>query len=318
MRFSGFANGSSRSELGLQIMVIQDRPLVHSHARCCHCAKGCLACKIIPGKEGSQGVGRRSAYIGSVNDSIDDDLTAAEQAAQTEEHPPSRLDLTRFLMSYKFGIDEIMTKVNVLKEEFEYVHDYSPIEHVSSRLKSPRGIINKARRIGAPTTIAGIRGNIFDIAGIRITCSFVSDTYAMRDMLAAQPDVEIVVEKDYIASPKPNGYRSLHLIVRTPVFLSDHVDYVYVEVQIRTVAMDFWASLEHKIYYKFQHDVPSRLLDELKEAAETAHRLDVSMEAMHDEVLALEADSPRDDDGEAREEEIAYIAQLFRTSAAKH
>lgn len=252
-----------------------------------------------------------------MTDSIDDDLTEAAESLDAQDHPPTRLDLTRFLMSYKFGIDEIMTKVNVLKEEFEYVHDYSPIEHVSSRLKSPRGIINKCRRVGAPVTIAGIRGNIFDIAGIRITCSFVSDTYAMRDMLSAQPDVEVVVEKDYIASPKPNGYRSLHLIVRTPVFLSDHVDYVYVEVQIRTVAMDFWASLEHKIYYKFQRDVPSQLLDELKEAAETAHQLDVSMERMHDEVLALEADVDVDREDQ-RVEEIAYIAQLFRSSASKH
>ncbi|MBW8173948.1 GTP pyrophosphokinase family protein [Ornithinimicrobium sp. Arc0846-15] len=220
-------------------------------------------------------------------------------------------------MSYKFGIDEIMTKVNVLKEEFQYAHDYSPIEHVSSRLKSPSAIVKKARNIGAPITIAGIRANIFDIAGIRITCSFVSDTYSMRDMLIAQPDVEIVVEKDYIASPKSNGYRSLHLICRVPVFMSDHVEYVYVEVQIRTVAMDFWASLEHKIYYKFQHDVPSRLLDELKEAADTAHRLDLSMEAMHDEVLALEASAGPESAQEQRDEEVAYIAQLFRSGAAK-
>src|SRR4029453_18956902 len=121
----------------------------------------------------------------------------------------------------------------------------------------------KAQRIGCPITFDDLRARIRDIAGVRIVCSFVSDVYTVSEMLTRQPDVNLVVTKDYIAEPKPNGYRSLHLIVEIPVFMSDRMVAVPVEVQLRTVAMDFWASLEHKIHYKFEEDVPSSLRDEL-------------------------------------------------------
>ncbi|ANP71241.1 RelA/SpoT domain protein [Cryobacterium arcticum] len=198
-----------------------------------------------------------------------------------------RTELTRFMMSYKFATDEMMTKVNILKEEFSAIHDYSPIEHVSHRLKSPEGILKKATRKGYPMHLEGIRENIQDIAGIRITCSFISDTYRVLEMLTSQQDITVLQVKDYIKNPKPNGYKSLHLIVAIPVFMSDRVQPVTVEVQIRTVAMDFWASLEHKIFYKYDGAVPAALVGELKQAADVAHRLDVDMERLHDQVVSL-------------------------------
>lgn len=196
-------------------------------------------------------------------------------------------EFTRFMLSYKFGIDEVMTKLNILKEEFHHRHDYSPIEHISSRLKSPESIVEKANRKGCELTLDGIRSELHDIAGIRVTCSFVSDTYKVSEMIAAQQDVTVLEVRDYIRKPKSNGYQSLHLIIEVPVFMSDHVERVKVEVQIRTIAMDFWASLEHKIYYKYHRAVPETLLDELRQAAEAASRLDVKMERLHDEVVAL-------------------------------
>ncbi|MFU8947186.1 GTP pyrophosphokinase [Mycetocola zhadangensis] len=205
-------------------------------------------------------------------------------------------EFTRFMLSYKFGIDEMMTKITILKEEFNHRHDYSPIEHVSSRLKSPQSILAKAHRKGCELTLDGIRSELHDIAGIRVTCSFISDTYKIFDMIAAQKDVTVLQVRDYIQEPKANGYKSLHMIIEVPVFLSDRVEQVKVEIQIRTIAMDFWASLEHKIYYKYNRDVPERLLDELRDAALTANRLDVKMERLHDEVVAL-SDVAGEDDG---------------------
>ena len=204
----------------------------------------------------------------------------------------ARDELTRFVMAYQFGMEEMLTKVNILKDEFHYVHDYNPIEHVSSRLKSPEGILTKALRKGCPLRVDAIREQIFDIAGIRITCSFIADTYTIRDMLMAQEDVTVVEVKDYIAEPKGNGSKSLHLIVQVPVYLSDRVERVNVEIQIRTIAMDFWASLEHKIYYKYDGDVPQTLLDELRDAADAANRLDVKMERLHQEVSTLHQEQP--------------------------
>ncbi|WP_174844650.1 GTP pyrophosphokinase [Cryobacterium ruanii] len=207
-----------------------------------------------------------------------------------------KLELTRFMMSYKFASDEMLTKINILKEEFSSIHDYSPIEHVSSRLKSPEGILQKAIRKGYPLELDGIRDSIQDIAGIRVTCSFISDTYRIRDLLAGQRDVTVLHEKDYIQQPKANGYQSLHLIVAIPVFMTDRVQPVTVEIQIRTIAMDFWASLEHKIFYKYNGTVPDTLVEDLRQAADAANRLDVKMELLHDQVVALESVDTNDAD----------------------
>ena len=195
-----------------------------------------------------------------------------------------REEFTRFMMQYRFGIDEVTTKITILRDEFAHLHDYNPIEHLSSRLKSPESIVNKIDRKQCEPTFDAIRRTITDIAGVRVTCSFVTDVYRVFEMLADQADVRVLHVRDYIAAPKPNGYRSLHGIIEVPVFLSDGVVPVTVEVQLRTIAMDFWASLEHKIYYKYDKAVPPELLADLTEAAETASRLDATMETLHDQV----------------------------------
>ena len=195
-----------------------------------------------------------------------------------------RDDFARFMMPYKFGIDEVNTKIQILREEFSQLHAYNPIEHVSSRLKTPESIIEKITRKGCDPSFDAIRTTITDIAGVRVTCSFVSDVYRVFDLITGQNDLKLIVAKDYIAEPKPNGYKSLHAIVEVPVFLSDGPFPVPVEIQLRTIAMDFWASLEHKIYYKYDRDVPQDLLAGLKQAADTASELDTTMERLHSEI----------------------------------
>jgi len=202
-----------------------------------------------------------------------------------------RADFTRFMMEYKFGMDEIETKISILQEEFTHLHDYNPIEHVLTRLKTPESILEKVRRRGLDPSFEAIRDNITDIAGLRVTCSFVRDVYRVYEMLASQADLEVMAVKDYIEHPKPNGYRSLHALVRVPVHLSDRVVPVTVELQLRTVAMDFWASLEHKIYYKYREDVPEDLLQQLRDAAQTAADLDERMERLHVQINTHHGDS---------------------------
>jgi putative GTP pyrophosphokinase len=202
----------------------------------------------------------------------------------------AREDFASFMMPYKFGIDELMTKINILKEEFSYRHDYSPIEHVSSRLKSPDSLIAKVQRKGFTPSLEAIRENVYDVAGVRVTCSFIADSYKIFDLITSQQDVTVIRVRDYIKGPKPNGYKSQHAILEVPVFMSDEMRPVKVELQVRTIAMDFWASLEHKIYYKYDRRVPATLLEELRDAAETANRLDLKMEHLHDWVLALDSE----------------------------
>lgn len=193
--------------------------------------------------------------------------------------------LTHFLMPYQSGLDEIMTKVNILRRELTYAHDYNPIEHVGSRLKSADSILNKARRLNCGSSLDDIRANVFDVAGIRIVCSFTTDVYEVADMLASQGDLTLLRTRDYIESPKPNGYRSLHLLLQVPVFLSDRVEPVCVEVQIRTVAMDFWASIEHKAIYKYRGDVPAHVREELQQAALIARSLDSRVEDLRPDIV---------------------------------
>lgn len=204
-----------------------------------------------------------------------------------EELEEFRIAVTRFGMLYKFALEEISTKVNILKEEFHLIHDYNPIEHVSTRVKSTESIIRKVRRKNLPLSLEAIRENIKDIAGIRIICSFVSDIYRISEMIRSQSDIEVIEVKDYIKNPKPNGYRSLHIVMTIPVFMSDRVEHVHVEMQIRTIAMDFWASLEHKIYYKYDKKIPEHLSSQLKEAADTVSELDCKMEHINKEINIL-------------------------------
>ncbi|MDY8094666.1 MULTISPECIES: GTP pyrophosphokinase [Paenibacillus] len=196
-------------------------------------------------------------------------------------------DITRFMLIYKFALDEMETKIEILKQEFQALHDYSPIEHTKSRLKSPESIMNKMIRKHSELSLDAIKDHIKDIAGLRITCSFISDIYDVSNMLQRQSDLKILEIKDYIKNPKPNGYQSLHLLVQVPVFMSDCEELVCVEVQIRTIAMDFWASLEHKIFYKYNQSVPESLTRELKNAADSANALDLQMERLHREIKEI-------------------------------
>lgn len=198
-------------------------------------------------------------------------------------------ELKRFFLSYRFALQEIETKINILQEEFKLIHDYNPIEHISTRVKSPKSILLKIKKKNLEPSVEAIRENIRDIAGVRITCSFVEDIYKVSEMLQAQNDIEVVDVKDYIKFPKENGYQSLHLIIKIPIFMSDRVENVYTEIQIRTIAMDFWASLEHKIYYKYNKEVPEHIRFELKEAALQAAELDRKMERLNEEINILKA-----------------------------
>ena len=201
-----------------------------------------------------------------------------------------RQDFTRFMLRHRFGMEEVVTKLTILRDEFALMHETNPIEHIASRLKTPDSLAEKMQRKGSDATLASIRETITDIAGVRVTCSFVSDVYYVFDLLAGQSDITLVEARDYIQAPKPNGYRSLHALVQVPVHLSDGVVPVMVEVQLRTIAMDFWASLEHKIHYKYRGAVPDDLLDGLREAAESAHALDTRMESLHAEVKSLDVE----------------------------
>lgn len=198
-----------------------------------------------------------------------------------------RREFTRFMLQYQFAVQEVTTKISILREEFRLLHDYNPIEHVGSRLKTPESLINKVTRKGCAPSFDAIRSEITDIAGVRVTCSFTSDVYRLFDMLTNQSDISVHTVKDYIATPKANGYRSLHALVEVPVFLSDSVEHVMLEIQFRTIAMDFWASTEHKIFYKYKSTPPPAVLAQLTEAAETAHRLDSMMEELHRQVHAV-------------------------------
>jgi putative GTP pyrophosphokinase len=195
-----------------------------------------------------------------------------------------RDEFSRFMFSYKFGMEEVATKVGILQQEFQHLQKYNPIEHVTSRLKTPESVLDKIARKNCEPRFETIREKITDIAGVRVTCSFTSDVYRVCEALTRQDDITVLAVKDYVREPKANGYRSLHVIVEVPVFLSNGVVAVPVEVQLRTVAMDFWASLEHKIFYKFSGEVPPDISRSLEDAAVTAARLDEEMERLHRDV----------------------------------
>ncbi|MGD8150680.1 GTP pyrophosphokinase [Ornithinimicrobium sp. Y1694] len=195
-----------------------------------------------------------------------------------------RVDFQRFLLEYEFGLREVETKIEILRDEFREIHDYNPIEHVTSRVKSPDSLLAKVARRGVPPNFEDMREQITDIAGVRVTCAFISDVYRLVELLTAQDDITVRCRKDYIAEPKPNGYQSLHAVVEVPVYMSTGRVDVPVEIQFRTIAMDFWASLEHKIHYKYASDVPPELLEELTDAARTAAELDSRMQRLHREL----------------------------------
>lgn len=188
------------------------------------------------------------------------------------------------LLLYDAALKEINTKLEILNNEFKLAHQYNPIEHITSRIKTPQSIAKKIRHNEKELTIENIIKYVNDIAGIRIICSFTSDIYRIADLIAKQSDIKVLKIKDYIMCPKENGYTSYHMIVSIPVFLSDRTVETKVEIQIRTIAMDFWASLEHKIYYKFEGNAPEHIRKELKECSDIVAYLDQKMLSLNEEI----------------------------------
>lgn len=197
---------------------------------------------------------------------------------------------------YRCAILEVETKFNVLDESLSVQLERNPIESIKSRVKSVESLLRKMRRKNVPLNLSAIEENIHDIAGVRVICSFPDDIYELADAFLAQDDITLIQRKDYIKNPKPSGYRSLHLIVEIPIFLKDGKRNMKVEVQFRTIAMDFWASLEHKLHYK--HDLPPErakvLADELRNCAEQIELLDLRMQAVRNEIVTYNEENPKD------------------------
>lgn len=185
---------------------------------------------------------------------------------------------------YDAAVREIRTKVEILDSEFRVRYARNPIHHIDTRLKSPASIVEKLNRKGLPQTLEAIEQNLTDIAGVRIVCNYVEDIYHIAGLLLNQRDVELVRKRDYILEPKESGYRSLHLVVRIPVFLSSHTELVPVEIQIRTIAMDFWATLEHQLRYKSDQETTQKLRRRLQKCAEQSARLDQEMQSIYQEI----------------------------------
>lgn len=205
-------------------------------------------------------------------------------------NPHDQWALMMFL--YRSALSKVKTKVKILTDEFTNIQKTNPIEHVNSRIKSPQSIVRKMHRQNIEVTVENMVEYINDIAGIRIVCSFTPDIYKIADMIANQQDVTVITTKDYIKNPKKNGYRSYHMIISVPIYLSNECRDVKVEVQIRTIAMDFWASLEHKIHYKFAGNAPELLTNQLKDCADIVSELDERMLALNRSIMKEDAAVP--------------------------
>lgn len=200
---------------------------------------------------------------------------------------------TMFL--YDSALKSINTKIEILNNEFVQVYNYTPIEHIKSRLKTPPSIVKKLQHDGYEVTIENMVEHLNDIAGIRIICSFMSDIYPIADMIAKQADITVLHVKDYIRYPKANGYKSYHMVVTIPVYVRGGKVDTKVEIQIRTIAMDFWASLEHKIAYKFEGNPPMRMEEELKICADIVDKLDDKMFSLNQEIMKLNEENRQEE-----------------------
>ena len=185
---------------------------------------------------------------------------------------------------YNSALKEVSTKLEILNDEFVHVHKYNPIEYIKSRIKTPESIVKKLKRHDLEVNVDNMINSINDIAGIRIVCSFTSDIYRIADMIGKQNDLTVISVKDYIRAPKKSGYKSFHMLVSVPIFIGEQVIDTKVEIQIRTIAMDFWASLEHKIYYKFEGHAPDYISRELRDCAQIVSMLDAKMLQLNEEI----------------------------------
>ena len=188
---------------------------------------------------------------------------------------------------YNAAIKEVQTKLEILNDEFKVKFARNPIHHVESRLKSSRSIVKKLMKKNVEVSVESARANLNDIAGVRVVCCYIDDVYHVADMLLAQSDIELVNCQDYIKEPKEKGYRSLHLDLRLPIFLSDHTEYVTIEVQLRTVAMDFWASLEHDLHYKTDKEIPTSISEDMRKCAAEIAEIDAKMQAIYHKIQEL-------------------------------
>ena len=203
---------------------------------------------------------------------------------------PEKDSFETTLFVYESALMQMKSRIEVLNNELNHVHSYNPIEYVKYRLKSPESIIKKLRKGGHNVSVEDMMEYINDIAGIRITCSFFSEIYFLADMIARQDNLKVLSIKDYISHPKESGYMSYHMILQLPVALADAVVPTKVEVQIRTMAMDFWASLEHKIYYKYEGNAPGYFGWELKECASIISKLDAKMMALNNAMKRMDGE----------------------------
>ena len=188
---------------------------------------------------------------------------------------------------YNAALKEVGTKLEILNDEFQHVHQYNPIEHIKTRIKTPESIVKKLKRYGHETSIENMVKYINDIAGVRLICSFTSDIYRLAGMIGNQSDLKVLAVKDYIKNPKESGYKSYHMLVTVPIFLSDRVIDTKVEIQIRTMAMDFWASLEHQLRYKSDVEIPEHMSDDLKKCADVIAETDQEMQRIAKELKVL-------------------------------
>jgi putative GTP pyrophosphokinase len=214
---------------------------------------------------------------------------------QTKKIMGRMVDYKELRMIYACAMKEIKTKFEILNTEFQLQYHRNPINSIQTRLKSTASIIEKLVKQNKSSDIDSVEENIHDIAGVRVICSYVDDVYLVAEALLKQDDITLVTRKDYIENPKANGYRSLHLIVKVPVFLSERRLEMEVEVQLRTIAMDFWASLEHQLHYKTNFDGKDALVDELRKCAETISQTDNDMMKIRSKVENL-VDIPTEDD----------------------
>lgn len=212
----------------------------------------------------------------------------------TQTFPKIQIQIEKTMLLYQAAMEEVLTRINILNREFKIANSYSPIEHISSRIKSPKSIFKKMQKNNYTFNMENMVNHIDDIAGIRIICKFTSDIYAIVDLLEKQQGIKILLHKDYIKNQKPSGYQSYHMIVSVPVNLAEGCIETKVEIQIRTIAMDFWASIEHKIRYKYDKEIPPHIQRELRECADIVKFLDRKMLALNDEVHQQEVEQNDD------------------------
>ena len=198
---------------------------------------------------------------------------------------------------YNSALKEVSTKLDILNDEFKYVHKYDPIEYIKSRIKTPESIVKKLKRHGLEVNVDNMINHINDIAGLRIVCSFTSDIYSIVEMIGKQNDLTVISVKDYIRNPKASGYKSFHMLVSVPIFLGEKVIDTKVEIQIRTIAMDFWASLEHKIYYKFEGHAPEYISRELRDCSQIVSMLDLKMLQLNEEITKAKKQQEEENNG---------------------